>query len=438
MPTLAALRRYLAVDDPWERPGREISRRDVLVALGTAALSLATLELMRAVGTLDGVDAPRWVQWVVTGGPALLLLGRRRWPLTVLLVGSVVFWAIGTFASPMEGLASTQIVYFTMVFAGVAWARRRSEMVLVVGLVLALMAGWVVWGLAVGNALDAIISTDARTTGSVVAGVLLSTLVNVVFFGAAVVLGQGSWRSARQRAEVEQQARTITSQAGELRDRAVVAERLRIARELHDVVAHHVSVIGVQAAGARRAMDSRPETAKGALSVIEESSREAVTQMRSLVGTLRSVERPEEGPEDRGPQPGLDDIPALVAQRSGEELEVEHEVVTDDPDALDQAPAAVGHCLHRTVQEALTNVTRHSTARHARVVVRVRTRDGSPFAEVEVTDDGRARSGTSGSGLGHIGLRERAQSLGGAVEVGPRATGGYRVRLRVPLRTARS
>jgi signal transduction histidine kinase len=89
--------------------------------------------------------------------------------------------------------------------------------------------------------------------------------------------------------------------------------------------------------------------------------------------------------------------------------------------------------MYRTAQEALTNVAKHSTARTARVVVRVRTRSGSPFAEVEVTDDGRARAGSTGSGLGHMGIRERAGLLGGTVEVGPRATGGYRVRLRVPL-----
>ena len=112
---------------------------------------------------------------------------------------------------------------------------------------------------------------------------------------------------------------------------------------------------------------------------------------------------------------------------------MEHEVVTDRPDALDLVPAAVGHSLYRTAQEALTNVARHSTARTARVVVRVRTQTATPFVEVEVTDDGRPRPGTSGSGLGHMGIRERARSLGGSVDVGPRATGGYRVRLRVPL-----
>ena len=286
MPLLTALRRYLAVDDPWERPGGSIDRRDVALTAATAILSLVTLELMRGVGSLDPVEEPVWLQWLLTAGPALLLLARRRWPLAVLVVGSVAYWAIGTFAGLMASLLSTQVVYFVVVHAGVAWARRRSQMVLVVGGVLLGMAAWLVWGYAVGNVLDQVISAgdDSHRPRAVVSSVLLTTLINIVFFGAAVMFGQNSWRNARQRGHLQEQARTITEQAEELSERAVVEERLRIARELHDVVAHHVSVIGVQAAGARRVMERDPAAAKGALSVIEESSRDAVTQMRSLLG----------------------------------------------------------------------------------------------------------------------------------------------------------
>ena len=438
MPLLTALRRYLAVDDPWERPGGSIDRRDVALTAATAILSLVTLELMRGVGSLDPVEEPVWLQWLLTAGPALLLLARRRWPLAVLVVGSVAYWAIGTFAGLMASLLSTQVVYFVVVHAGVAWARRRSHMILVVGGVLLGMAAWLVWGFAVGNVVDEMLAAgdDSHRPRAVVSSVLLTTLINIVFFGAAVMFGQNSWRNARQRAHLQEQARTISEQAEELSERAVVEERLRIARELHDVVAHHVSVIGVQAAGARRVMERDPAAAKGALSVIEESSRDAVTQMRSLLGTLRTSAKGQpagEGETDRGPEPDLAAIARLVEERRSETLRVEHEVVTDRPDALDLVPAAVGHSLYRTTQEALTNVARHSTARTARVVVRVRTQTATPFVEVEVTDDGRPRPGTSGSGLGHMGIRERARSLGGSVDVGPRATGGYRVRLRVPL-----
>ena len=448
MPLLSSLRRFFAVDDPWERPGRALTRGDVIGTAVVAVLSLATLELMRGVGSLRHVEEPLWQQWLLTAGPCLLLLGRRRWPLGILVGGSVAFWAIATCSPLMASLLTTQVVYFTLVFSGVAWARRRSEMVLVVGAVLLAMAAWLVWGFAVGNVVDEYMGIDdaQATTGAlppVVSGVLLTSLINVVFFGGAVGGGQVSWRNARQRAHLAEQARTIRTQADELQRQAVVDERLRIARELHDVVAHHVSVIGVQAGAARKVLDRDPDAARQALSTIEGSSRDAVTQMRGLLGTLRTDLAGGEGEgggageraaaADRGPEPGLEDIADLVAERSSASLSVVHELVTDGPDALDRVPGALGHSLYRTAQESLTNVAKHSTARSARVVVRVEASGPAPFAEVEVTDDGRPRPGTSGSGLGHMGVRERAASLSGTVDIGPRALGGYRVRLRAPL-----
>ena len=451
MPLIPSLRRAFAVDDPWERPGRGLTRSDVVGTVVVALLSLLTLELMRGIDALRHVEEPLWQQWLLTAGPCLLLLGRRRWPLGILVGGSIAYWAIATYSPLMASLMTTQVVYFTLVFSGVAWARRRSEMVLVVGAVLVAMAAWLVWGFAVGNAVDDYMGIDgsqARTgvLPPVVSGVLLTSLINVVFFGGAVAGGQISWRNARQRAHLAEQARTISAQTDELRRRAVVDERLRIARELHDVVAHHVSVIGVQAGAARKVLDRDPDAARQALSVIEGSSRDAVTQMRGLLGTLRTDPGAAGGAADgggdadgpapsvgRGPEPGLGDIADLAAQRSSSSLTVTHEVVTDAPDGLDAVPGAVGHSLYRTAQEALTNVAKHSTARTARVVVRVQSAGPTPFAEVEVTDDGRPRPGTSGSGLGHMGVRERAASLGGTVDIGPRALGGYRVRLRAPL-----
>ena len=194
---ISALRRYLAVDDPWERPGGSVDRSDLAITGLTAALSLVTLELMRGVGSLDEVTQPVWLQWLLTAGPALLLLGRRRWPLAVVAIGSLAYWVIGTFAGLMASLLSTQVVYFAVVYAGVAWARRRSQMVVVVGLVLLLMAGWLVWGFAVGNVLDDMLrSSDLEhRPRAVVSSIALTTLINILFFGAAVMFGQNSWRS---------------------------------------------------------------------------------------------------------------------------------------------------------------------------------------------------------------------------------------------------
>lgn len=425
---------FFALDDDWVRPSGGISRGDVLITLGTATSALVVLELMRGVGSLRYVDLPWWQEAALTILPCLFLLGRRRWPLVTMTLGSLAYWGIGTYEPLMAGLLSTQIVYFLVVFAGAAWAESRRAMVAVYAIVIAAMFFWLVWGMAAGHALSGFVpDPDAEAlvpTG--VAGPALLGLINLLYFGGALIGGQVAWRSARQRAHLEEQTATIRAQTEQLRENAIIEERLRIARELHDVVAHHVSGIGVQAAAARRVLDTDPEAAKGALGHIESGSRDAVSQMRGLLGTLRMREQGS-GPqtEAHAPEPGLVEIPALVEQRTGPGLQVLHQLVEGSEGDLERVPGPIGHSLYRTAQEALVNITRHSTARTARVTVRV----DAAHAEVEVTDDGRPRPGTSGTGMGQLGIRERVASHRGSVEVGPRPLGGYRVRARIPLRT---
>jgi len=270
-----------------------------------------------------------------------------------------------------------------------------------------------------------------------------AALINIVFFGGAGALGIASWRGARRRHALAEQAHTIEQQAGALRDRAVVDERLRIARELHDVIAHHVAAIGVQAGAARRVMGSDPEAAAGALRTVEESSRSAVAEMRSLLGAFRSTDRRDcPGPAGdaaghslRSAGHGLADIARLAASHDTAGFSTTVSVVTDAGHPLHEVPPLLGLSLYRTAQEALANVRRHSTATHAGVVLRTgEARDRTPYAEVEILDEGRPRTGTSGSGLGLLGMRERVRSHGGECEIGPRVTGGYRVRVRLPYR----
>ena len=130
--------------------------------------------------------------------------------------------------------------------------------------------------------------------------------------------------------------------------------------------------------------------------------------------------------------------PALVAERTASGLVTVYDVVESSPGAAQHLPAPIALSLYRVAQEALANITRHSTARSARVVLRVEERDPAPYAEVEVLDDGRPRGSTSGSGLGQLGMRERAAGMRGEVEIGPRPAGGYRVRVRVPLEESRA
>lgn len=433
---------FFALDDDWVRPVHGISRGDVVLTLTTVVLGCFVLELMRGTGQLRSVDSPWWQQWAFTAVPCLFILGRRRWPLISVALASVAYWAIGTVDPLMASLLSTQIAYFLVVFAGVAWSSNRRAMAALYTVIIAAMFFWLVWGFASGQALSDLVENadpDALIPATVAGPVLLS-VINILYFGGAVIGGQVAWRSARQRAGLEEQTATIRQQAEQLRENAIIEERLRIARELHDVVAHHVSGIGVQAAAARRVLDTDPEAAKGALGHIESGSRDAVTQMRGLLGTLRTKEAgagesavgtAESGSDGHAPEPGLGDIPALADARTTAALRVLHEAVEDREGDLERVPGPIGHSLYRTAQEALTNVTRHSTARTARVTVRV----DAGHAEVEVTDDGRPRPESSGTGMGQLGIRERVTSHRGAVEMGPRPLGGYRVRARIPLRS---
>ncbi|SDJ75453.1 Signal transduction histidine kinase [Nocardioides sp. YR527] len=432
---------FFATDDDWEREG-SITLGDWLVGAIVLVASLATLELIRGVGTLDSSDAPTWVEWLAVVSGAALLVFRRRFPLTVALLAGAHMFVAGVWLPMVMGLLPMQIIYFVAFFAGAAWARRRRDMVVVMGLITLFMFAWIAWQYAVGSGLDEIRESTADTEGSSLIGpvsayVLLTTVVNLLYFAGAIVGGQVAWRGARQKAELAEQAATIAAQSGQLQRRAVIDERLRIARELHDVVAHHVAVVGVQAAAGRKLLErGRPgdiEGAAEALGNVEASAREGVTQMRSLLGTLRDpAGDAEAGAEGvRRPEPRLEDLPALLdgARESG--LWVDYQAVGP----VEDLPVPLAHSVYRIVQEALANVRRHSTADRAQVVLRVDRATAAPYAEVEITDNGRPRHGTSGSGLGLLGVRERAAIRKAEVDIGPRAVQGFRVRVRFPIET---
>ncbi|WP_043263415.1 sensor histidine kinase [Streptomyces sp. CT34] len=220
----------------------------------------------------------------------------------------------------------------------------------------------------------------------------------------------------------EQLARMRAERAATERRRAD-EERLRIARELHDVLAHSISVINVQAGVGLALLDSDPEQARTALTTIKSASKEALGEVRQVLDTLRTP-----GDAPRSPAPGLARLPELAEQARGAGLAVD--VTTEG--ARTALPPAADLAAFRIVQEALTNIVRHSGSRTARVLLR-RT---AGALEIRVDDDGPATSGTgepAGGGNGLVGMRERAAALGGSVEAGPRPGGGFRVRARIPL-----
>ncbi|MEV5874623.1 sensor histidine kinase [Streptomyces sp. NPDC052101] len=218
----------------------------------------------------------------------------------------------------------------------------------------------------------------------------------------------------------EQWARERADRAQAARRRAD-EERLRIARELHDVLAHSISVINVQAGMGLALLDSDPEQARAALTTIKAASKEALGEVRQVLDTLRTS-----GAAPRAPAPGLDRLPELVEQAAAAGLTVRIE------GAPPRLPPGADLAAFRIVQEALTNVVRHSGSRHARVTF---AQDGDAL-RLRIDDDGPATGADAGgSGNGLAGMRERAAALGGTIEAGPRPDGGFRVLAVLPSHT---
>jgi signal transduction histidine kinase len=198
-------------------------------------------------------------------------------------------------------------------------------------------------------------------------------------------------------------------------------ERLRIAQELHDVVAHHISLINVQASTALHLVDRQPEQAAPALAAIKDASKEALVELRSIVGILRQTD--ESAP--RQPVAGLDRLEHLVSRTSRAGLEV-HTIIHGDPQPL---PTGLDRAAFRIIQESLTNIVRHAKANEATV----RIQYGEQTLVLQVDDDGQSLTGPPKEGNGIIGMRERATALGGTLTATRTPTGGMRITAQLPL-----
>jgi len=273
---------------------------------------------------------------------------------------------------------------------------------------------WIGGGAAV---LFAVVALIEDPQGVYLGGVLFFTLL----FGAPWLAGM-----------VVQRRRTSEARMRHERDAAeaaIVEERARIARELHDVVAHAISVIVLQARGGRRLLDSEPEETRGALDTIERTGQQALVEMRRLVGLLR------ESDEELtlAPQPTLSQLDHLVTQVRAAGLPVEVSI-EGSPVEL---PPGVDLSAYRIVQEALTNALKHAGPTRARVTIHYRS-DG---LDVDVADDGigggNGGNGGNGAGFGLAGIRERVSFVGGELDAGPRPGGGFAVHARLPYRSER-
>jgi signal transduction histidine kinase len=242
-----------------------------------------------------------------------------------------------------------------------------------------------------------------------------------VVFGIAWLVGFAFSGATRQAEEAKERARSAEREREERARLAVSEERARIARELHDVVGHSVSVMTVQASAVRRLLKPEQEREREALLIVEQTGREAMAEMRRMVGVLR---RPEEAPA-LAPQPSLEHLDKLVEHARESGLPV---TLTVEGDAV-QLPAGVDLTAYRLVQEGLTNALKHARAKNAEVVVRY----SNGFVELSVTDDGTGDGGGDSGGHGLVGMRERISVYGGNLEAGPQPEGGYRLRATLPV-----
>ena len=231
-----------------------------------------------------------------------------------------------------------------------------------------------------------------------------------------------AWLIGHSIRQAQAQAELLRAQAAA---QTVMAERLRIARELHDIVAHSIGIIAIQAGAGRRVFDARPAEARDALAAIEATSRETLSGLRRMVTGLRRAE-PEPGPGQAplGPAPGLADIERLAAMT----LDAGVKVDVDWHGSREPLPADIDLSAFRIIQEAVTNVVRHAGTGQCQVLID--QQDGQ--LSIEVTDSGRGGS-VAGTGYGITGMRERAALLGGDFSAGPRPGGGFRVAARLPV-----
>jgi signal transduction histidine kinase len=374
------------------------SPQDVVVDALFGFAVFAVVAIAVGADVSDRGDVP--LGYALAGLLGALMLVRRRWPVTVLLATSALIVANYLIDLPTIGLAVPAA-------AALYSAAERGRPYWAVGTAAALVL------VSTGGRLN-----EGQDPGYLLGYELAST---VAIMGAAIALGNVQWqraRAERQRARIaflDEQAREAG--AAEL----LALERTRIARDLHDAVGHHLSVVALHAAVAAEALDDTPadvSSARTELGHVTQASRAGLSELRATVRALRDADPGEERVAS------LAHLEELVGSVRAAGVDVRVEGVP----SAGQLSGVVDATAYRIVQEALTNTLRHARARRAEVVFR--REDGE--LEVAVTDDGRAAAATESSGSGLAGMRERVRLVGGTVEAGPLPEGGFGVRARLP------
>ena len=374
--------------------------QDVALVVGLLVAQFIALEATVEVIPVDVEARPvDLFAYLIVAGGTLPLLVRRRLPEVAFVLasaGMVAFTALD-YEAPFTGYAVLAAVYSLVVYRGM----RQG----LVGGVLAIAAAWLSYSIS---------SLPTSPAGRA---------LDVIIVATAVALGDGTRNRLAAQAANEAALALAAEDHARQAEQAVAEERTRIARELHDLVAHSMSVIAVQAGMGHHVIDREPDKAKEALATIERTSRQSLTEMRRMLGILRTRT---DSHSELTPQPGLDRLESLVEEvrESGVPVEL---VVEGAPVEVD---SGVDLSAFRIVQEALTNVMKHAGPASAWV----RVRYGPDAVELVVEDDGRGLSTMPDGhvGLGLVGMRERAGVVGGEVHCGPRQGGGFKVAATLP------
>lgn len=372
----------------------EASRRAswVLDLVGAGLLTGVLLLVSAQLSAVEDGRALDPLGYVLVSVAGASLGLSRRWPRVVVAVITIV---LGCYVGRRYPNGPVFVTGWIALFA-VSWeTRRRTALLAAGGLCLVLS----VVGLVAIGAVSPL------------------PLVFVGWSAAAVFVAEALRNRSRYLAELEARALHLERTREEEALRRVAEDRLRIARDLHDSVAHAMATINVQAGAAAHVVDRRPEAAREALAAIQRASADVLDELAAMLALLREDD---EAP-DRTPTPGIDQIEQLVRVTGGAQLPVG--LLIDGPTGM--VPKPVGTAAYRIVQESLTNIVRHAAATSAQVTVRV---GGDRSLTVEVCDTGTGATPTStGTGMGIRGMRERAESTGGRLEAGPRPEGGFMV-----------
>jgi signal transduction histidine kinase len=384
---------------------------DILITIAFAVLALLNLYVNWGQNSiLSSVLAVLLTLLVI-----LPLIFRRRYPLGVLILMTMAVIAFRTSAIPESSFISYALLlaFFT---AG-AYGQQRYRN-LIRGVSALLIISLLIYEIFFQQR-----GTDFPT--QTILYQLSVILLNIFLFAAAWWIGEVFRTRDQRELELQEKTRQLEKEKDENARRAVMDERVRIARELHDVVAHHVSVMGIQAGAARRILKQQPDKANEVLSQIEASSRQAVAELQRLLGFLRADNQV----DDIAPQPSLQQLDALVNQMRLTGLSVSVKIEGEKI----QLPPGVDLSAYRIVQEALTNTLKHAGPVNADVIIRYT----GNAVELEIKDNGNTPvaeiNAEKGAGRGLIGMRERVSLHGGEFFAGRIPAGGFDVKARLPL-----